>query len=585
MNLQNNKELTGYPSIDKPWLKYYSEEAINAPLPECTIYEYLWENNKNHLDDVALIYFGKKITYRKLFENIDKVAQALIFNSVKSGDIVIVAMPSIPEALYSILAINRIGAIANVIHPLAGANEICNYINETKSNFLLMFDDTYNIVWQHLNKTSVRKAVVVSPANSLSILERNLYTIKAHKNNINKYDIIIKWQDFIKIKNNISLPNFLKHDSPAIISHTGGTTGEPKGVVLTNYNIVAEVWQIGCNLPHQRQESMLVVLPPFVNYSLVNGMLEGLAFGFKTILIPNYNPNLFYKYVKQYRPNNINSIPVYWEVLLNDKKIIKTDLSCLKYIAYGGEAMLPEKEEKVNNILSSCGAKCKLIKGLGSTELTSGATITYSDCNVIGSVGIPLVKGNCKIIEPETTLELTYNQEGEICFTGPTLMVGYYENIKATNDIIKIHEDEKRWLHTGDLGYMDTDGVVYVTGRIKRIIMTKGDDEMVTKMFPSRIEQAILHHPNVSICCVVGVSDPSRINRPYAVIVLKNNLTPNSSITTEILQYCRDRLPQYMIPQSSDIRYLDKMPRTSRGKVDYKALEKLAEEKENEFTK
>lgn len=576
--MQQENKIIGYPSIDKPWLKYYREETINEPLPEYTIYEYLWENNKDHLDDIAILYFKRKITYKELFWNIELCAKALIANDVKPGDIVVVAMPSIPEALYSILALNRIGAVANVIHPLAGANEICNYLNETKSTFLLMFDGTYNIISEHLHKTYVKKAVVVSPVNSLSLLEKGLYAFKSHQSTIAENNVFIKWQDFIKTGRSIKLFNFsVKHNSIAIISHTGGTTGEPKGVMLTNNNIVSEIWQIGCNLPHQRQECMLVVLPPFVNYSLVNGMLESLAFGFKTALIPNYKPDLFYMYVKQYHPNNINSIPAYWEALLNNKGVIKTDLSCLKYIAYGGEAMAPEKEEKINQLLSSYGAKCKLIKGLGSTELTSATTITYNNCNAIGSVGIPLVKCNCKITKPDSTSELTYNQEGEICFTGPTLMVGYYENKNATDEIIKVHADGKRWIHTGDLGYINHDGVIYVTGRIKRIFITKGEDGMATKMFPDRIEQTILHHPKVISCCVVGVPDPSRINRPYAVITLKEDFMPSPDITTEILQYCIENLPQYMVPQVSDIQYLNEMPRTSRGKIDYRALEKLVE--------
>ena len=239
--------------------------------------------------------------------------------------------------------------------------------------------------------------------------------------------------------------------------------------------------------------------------------------------------------------------------------------------------MMPEEtEERLNRLLLSRGAKHSLWKGLGSTEMTSVSTVTYNECNDPRSVGIPLARVNCKIVEPGTAKELSYGQEGEICFSGPTMMIGYYNHPEATDDIIKAHPDGERWLHTGDLGYMNENGILFVTGRIKRILITRDRNGQGTKMFPDRIEKVIYSHPNVQLCCVIGVPDEVRVNYPEAFVVLKDK---TSSAAEEIMELCEMNLPEYMVPVG--IVIIDDMPRTSAGKIDYRALEKQAEEMKN----
>ena len=562
---------TGYPSVDRPWLKYYSEEAINDSLPECTIYEYMVQNNKDYPSDIAIVYLGRKITYKELIENIDKAAAAFLKAGVKEKEIVTVALPCIPEALYSVYALNKIGAVANMIHPLAGKDETLNYYNEVQSRIAVIFDGAFATIADDIGKTGVEKVVVASPADSLPTALKIAYGLKVKKPNLDGQKFI-SWKNFIQGGKGTEV-NLVKKDchDMAIISHTGGTTGEPKGCVFSDYNVNAEIWQIVKSMSNNRQETMMAVLPPFINYSLVNCMLEPLSIGLKTVLIPKYEPSQFAHYVKKYKVNHINSIPPYWEALLNIPSIEKSDFSNLRYLFYGGEAMPLETEEAVNRILKKCGAPLKLQKGLGMTEFTSAATATYKELDDIESVGIPLVKSICKIVDPDDHTEKRYNEEGEICISGPTLMKEYYDNKEETDELIKIHKDGQRWIHTGDLGYINDSGEVYITGRIKRIVMTKGNDGQPTKLFPDRIEKAIDSDPTVELSCVIGVPHKIRINYPKAFVVLKDGIPQSEETKQSILNSCKSALPDYMVPD--EIVFRTDLPRTSRGKVDYRALE------------
>ena len=560
----------GYPSIDKPWLKYYSEEAINASLPECSIYDYLVQNNKDYSSDIAIIYLGRKITYKELFENIDKTAAAFLNAGVKEKEIVTIALPSIPEALYCVYALNKIGAVANMIHPLAGREETLNYFNEVKSKIAVIFDGAYDAIAEDIGNTSVEKVIVASPADSLPVALKVVYGLKVKKPNLDG-KVFQNWKSFILDGKGTAIPDIKKDCyEMAIISHTGGTTGEPKGCMISDYSINAEIWQVGMTMFPSRQECMMAVLPPFVNYSLTNGMFEPLAFGMKLVLIPKYEPLKFAEYVTKYKVNHINIIPAYCEALLQIPNIEKKDLSSLRYVVYGGEGMTNDVETQVNAILAKCGCKYTLKKGLGMTEVTSAASATFDDVNNLDSVGIPLPKVLVKIVDTETEEEVTYRHKGEICFSGPTLMLGYHNNKRATDEIVRTHSDGKRWLHTGDIGYITEDGVIYVTGRKKRIAMTKGRDGQITKLFPDRVERVISSSDLVDLCCAICVSDELRIHYSKAFVILKEGVDKNHA-KDELLDICKEKLPEYMVPE--EIEFVDNLPRTSRGKIDYRALE------------
>jgi long-chain acyl-CoA synthetase len=568
-------KLTGYPSVDKPWLKYYTEEAINAPLPECTIYEYLVENNRAYPKDIAIHYLGRRITYGELFKRIDETAAAFAALGVAPGEIVTVALPSIPEALYCVYALNKIGAVANMIHPLAGTDELIHYLNEVESRIAILFDGTYKLIEKRIGETKLKHAIVVSAGESLLFGLKQFYYANNPKVWLPQDSVFRSWAWFQKGGKGTTVPAYAKNpDTLALISHTGGTTGEPKGVMCSDHNVNALICQIVCNFEHKRQSTCLASLPPFINYSLIESMLAMLAIGFKVVLIPKYESEKLGVYIKRYKPYVNISIPAYWEALLKTENIRSVDMSCLRYAIYGGEAMSVENERAVNELLQSCHARGQLCKGLGSTEMMAAATSTYEGCNTEGCAGVPLVHTNCMLVDPDTLTELSYGQTGEICFSGPTLMMGYYHNPEATDAIVKLHKDGCRWLHTGDLGYMDENGVLFVTGRIKRILMTKGRDGNMTKLFPDRIEKVIGQHPAVAVNCAIGVPDPERVHIPVAYIVPNEDRADCERIEKELRELCKTQLPEYMWPDR--FVFVDELPRTSRGKIDYRALEERA---------
>ena len=564
---------TGFPSVDKPWLKLYSEKTLNAEAPKCSIYEFMEQNNRDYPQDIAINYLGREITYQTLFENIDKTAKAFVAAGVKKGDVVTVALPSIPEALYCVYALNKLGAVANMVHPLAGHPDLIFYLNEVGSEMMVLFDATYQILADFFKETKVKRAVVVSAGDSMPFVIKKLYSLKNKKLTLPNDGFAVHWQSFIQAGANASLPVVKKDpDTTAVISHTGGTTGSPKGCMCSDNNYNSMIVQIGNVLNVQRKESQLAVLPPFINYSLCSAMLEPIALGTTCILLPKYEPEKFYEYAKKYKPKYITSIPPYWEALLGIEVPKGLDLSFLRMPVYGGEAMAPQNEAAVNDILRSLGVRNPMSKGLGMTELISAATLTSFDGTMTDSVGAPLPKVNCMIADPDTSKELPYNTEGEICFSGPTVMIGYYENQEATDDLIQTDENGVRWLHTGDLGTLDERGVLRITGRIKRILMTKGKDGNVTKLFPVRIENVVNEHPSVRVSCVIGIPDEERVNYPRAIVELNDGVTPSDTLANDIKRFCAEHLPDYSLPD--EVVFSEALPRTARGKIDYRALEK-----------
>lgn len=380
----------------------------------------------------------------------------------------------------------------------------------------------------------------------------------------------------LKVDDVIEYKSKYTPDNLAVMTHTSGTTGVPKGAKLTNDNFNSMVHQYRVKAANfMPGDTMVTVLPPLASFMLCNCMNMPLCLGVTVDLVVKYEKENIGKYLARNYKGRVHmmGIPSYFEAMLTDKKMQKADLSKLGYIVVGGGSLEEEKECLINEFLKEHNAKVKITKGYGETEITSSATYTFEDSNKVGSVGIPLLKTSVKIIDIDNNeKELRYNEEGEICFQTPTMFNGYYNNDEETKNVVFTDNNGNRWIKSGDLGYVDRDGILYVTGRIKRLFIVEGRDKSLTKAFPSRIEKTIIESKYVDKCVVVGMPHKTMINAVKAYIVLKENVVFNEEVLNDIEKYCVRDLRETLLPHEYDI--VEKLPLNAIGKIDLKALEK-----------
>ena len=571
MNIEN--KTSSYPSIDKPWLKWYDEAIVSSDLPQRTLYSYLYENNKDYKERVALNYFGRKIKYGELFENIEKTARSLKANGIGENSIVTISMPTLPETVYLLYAISKIGATANMVDPRTSSEGILDYINEVNSEFLIVLDVAYPKIQGILSKTNVKKTLVISPADSLPPIIKTLYKVK-NKTNITYSSNCITWKSFIEEGKNYSKSTDCSYEQnkPVVIVHTGGTTGRPKGVLLSTYNLNAAAFQCQyCGLDFKRDHKWLNIMPPFIAYGVGNGLHLPLIIGMEVVLIPQFDPNKFDELLIKHRPNHMVGVPSHYGNIINSNKMQKHDLSHIITAIVGGDTMDSELEKQTNIFFKEHNCPNQIIKGYGMTEVCAAVSVcTSNECNKIGSVGIPLTHTIISIFNPENGEELAYNTQGEVCMTGPNTMIEYYNNKEETDAVIKKHDDDKLWVHSGDIGYMTEDGFLFIVDRMKRMIVRHDG----FKVFPSMIEKVVSTHYSVKTCCTVGTRDTehSQGKLPVVHIVLKDEFKgAEYNIEKELIKLCISELPEYAQP----IRYVfcESLPLTPIGKIDYRTLE------------
>ena len=575
--LTEEKVLTGYPSIDKPWLKYYSEEAINAKLPECTIYEYLWENNKAHLNDVALIYFGKKITYKTLFENIEKTTSAFVSLGIEKGDIVTIQSLSLPQVIYMIYALSKLGAIANLIYATNTPKEVIENLTETKSKLYVCMDSIFEKFTTKIETEYLEKVILISVVDEMPLVIKTLYRVKSRSAKRKVVQFTIDYKAFLNFSENEKVNIEGKSDDAVIMVYTGGTTGKSKGVLLSNLNMnVAALQYFYCGF--ERGNVFLSVLPPFIAFGVTVSMHMPLGFGLKTALGVSANPSEIAEFVQQYKPQYVICGTMQAEKMMNVLSNKDVDLSHLICFSVGGDILTPALEEKLNDFFGAHNSAINVAQGYAMSE-TAAATAcsTYTPTNRIfkkKTVGIPLVYTIVKIVDTETNKELPYGEQGEICINTPCTMIGYYKNEEETNNILKTHEDGKQWIHTGDIGCVDEEGFIKIVGRIKRIILTF-ESEVCHKVFPKLLEDSFLGVNGVKNITIVAKAINKTLNELVAFVVL-NEDTDNDVMRAILQEFANKNFEPYERP--SKYVFVERLPYTVIGKIDYRALEKEAEE-------
>ena len=569
--------MTGYASIDKPWLKYYPEGAENRPLPQKTLYQVIYEQNKDHQGDYAFNYFGRRITYGKLLCEIDRCARALVRLGVKPDDIVTIMGLSAPETFYVAYACNKIGAIINLISVLAGEQELVHYLNEAKSSVFIALDLFNDKIIKAIPQTDVKTVVNMSLSESMPLHVKAAFKLKTK---VQKCDEFLSWKDFLSLAEGqppVKVFRFVPNRF-SYLAHTGGTTGEPKGVMLTDEAINGIAEEYGSIFPHERSETYLNAIVPFVIYGFLINSHVPLSLGFETVIVPKVDEKALPEIIIKNKINYISVVPPYLEYVSQTVNKLNKKLDFLKVIAAGGDGMTEELETSLNQTLEEHGASIKVMNGYGLTEICATACGNFSGHYFKNSIGFPLCRNVFSVFEPDSQTELKYNEIGEICINTPYLMLGYLNNPEATNEVVKIHADGKKWFHTGDLGYITEEGAVYITGRIKRIILTEKDG-MVSKIFPDRVEKLLNCKHEVEVSCVVQQPGDSAEVRLTAHVVLKEQYRSDiRRIEQELRELCAAELPAYSLPDKYVFR--DVMPLTAAGKIDFRALEALAE-KEN----
>ena len=561
-----------YASVAKPWLKYYDASFIGQPLPDCTTFEYLYQQNKQHLNEPALEYFGRKITYADLFVNIKKTAAAFRAIGLKKDDIATVVSIMTPEIIYAFYAADLIGATLNLVDPRYSVEGIHDYIAEVDSHLLICLNVTYDRCVQAAKRTHVERILVVSPADSLSLPMAMGYKLKNPDKNHYSSNVI-HWKDFIAggQGQSTAADPVDPMDHACVVVHTGGTTGSPKGVMLTdrNFNTIAKQFKTYEFLCH-RGQTLMNIMPPFIAYGFACGIHLPLTLGIKVVIIPNADASKLGSLVLKYKPQHMFGVPTHYQQLATDPRLKNKDLSFIRMYAAGGDAISVGAEENVNEFLAAHNVEFPMAKGYGMTEVSSAATAAAASITKPGSAGIPLVDTIVSVFEPGTAKELPIGEQGEICICSESIMKGYYHKPEETAAVKQVHPDGRTWVHTGDVGYIDEDGFVFVGSRIKRLIIRPDG----FKVFPSMIENAISHHPAVRQCSVVGcvAKDHPQGRLPFVFVVLDPVAADKKrQILRELRQLCVEELPEYVQPVA--YKFISEMPLTPVGKVDYRKLE------------
>ena len=560
-----------YASQAKPWLKYYDQKFIDQTLPALSAFEYVCQRSKNHLNDTALEYYGRKFTYADLIVNVKKTAAALRGAGVKKGDIITVVSIMTPEIIALFYAADMMGATLNLVDPRYSVEGIREYIEEVDSHLLVCLNVVYERCRQAAKRTNVEKVIVLSPADSLPPVMAVGYKLTTPDKN--KYaSNVIRWKQFIKGgEGQSTAAEPYDPDHACVVVHTGGTTGSPKGVMLTDdcFNGIALQFQAYPKLFHRGQK-LMNVMPPFIAYGFACGIHLPLVLGFTVIIIPNLDPAKLGSLVLKHKPEHMFGVPTHYQQLAADPKLRDKDLSFIINYAAGGDSLSRGAEQTVNDFLAAHGARYPIAKGYGMTEVSSAATVAAGLDNKPGSVGIPMVNTVVAAFEPGTDQELPIGQRGELCISGPCLMKGYYNKPEETAILLRRHPDGRVWAHTGDMGYLDEDGFVYLDSRIKRMIIRHDG----FKVFPSMIENVVSRHPAVHQCWVVGCADKDHTQGrlPFVYIVLKADTTAKKKqVIRELERMCAEELPEYVQPVA--YKFISSMPMTPVGKVDYRQLE------------
>ena len=527
---------------------------------------------------VAFDFMGKHTTYKQMMANIIECAKSLKALGVREGDRVTIALPNCPQGIYMFYAVNLIGAVSNMVHPLSAEKEIEFYLNASKSVTAITLDQFYNKFERIRQNTKVVNIIIASVKDELTRPIKAGYMLTEGRK-IERIPFnapVIRWKKFLKLGKKIfyDYEAERKAEDPATILYSGGTTGTTKGIVLTNRNFNALARQIVSTNPmFTPGDKMLAAMPIFHGFGLGVCIHSMLANGGRCILVPRFTAKSYGKLILKYKVNFMAGVPTLYEALLRLPEMEGKDLSFVKGIYSGGDNLSIELKKKLDTFLKEHGSPVQVREGYGATETVCACCLTPPTLHREGSIGVPFPDTYFRIVRPGTDIDMDFDEEGEIIISGPTVMKEYMDNPEETAQTIKVGHNGMKWVYTGDLGCMDKDGFVYFKGRAKRMIITSGYN-----VYPAQIENILDGLDEVQMSCVIGVPDTYRMHIVKAFIVLKEGVEKSEETKKKILDQCRRHIAKYAMPRAVEFR--DELPKTLVGKVAYRRLEEEEAEKQ-----
>ena len=554
-----------------PWKDQLGDIPFTLDYFRGSMFEAVENIAKKYPNYVAFDFMGRSTTYSQLIQQVNTVAKALRTIGVREGDRVTIAMPNCPQAIYMFYAVNLVGAVANMIHPLSAETEIEFYLNESKSVTAITLDQFYGKFERIRKNTGVVNIIIASIKDALSQPIKAGYMLTEGRKieKIPKDAPVIRWNEFLGMARHCfyNYKASRNPDDTAVILYSGGTTGHTKGIELTNLNFNALGQQVIATNPMFRPgDKMLAAMPLFHGFGLGVCIHTMLSQGGRCILIPRFTAASYAKQIVKYQCNFIAGVPTLFEALLRIKTMEKADLSCLKGVFSGGDSLSVELKKKFDKFLYDHKAVIQVREGYGMTETVTACCLTPPNKFKEGSIGIPFPDTYIKIVEPGTDRELPYGEEGEILLAGPTVMKCYMNNPEETAQTLRKHDDGLTWVYSGDLGVQDSEGFIFFKGRAKRMIISSGYN-----VYPAQIENILDAYEKIQMSCVIGVPDPYRMQKVKAFVTLKPGVLASEEVKQEILNYCRKNIAKYAMPY--DIEFREEMPKTLVGKVNFKLLE------------
>ena len=557
-------------NVATPWMESYGGVAPNLDYSEKTISEAVLETAAKEKEFPALTFMGKATSYTRLAEETDRTARSFYALGIRPGTRVLVCLPNVPQAIFCLYGLNRIGAVPTMVHPLSAVSELAFYMNEASCEVAVTLDQFYGKFLEVKKIRPISKLIVCRVSDELPFplsLGQKLMTERKFPKLQGADDI--PWKAFMAMGETVKEDYVARKDyrTEAVVLFSGGTTGTTKGILLSDLNFNALAWQTA-NMAHEEvhHSRMLAAMPVFHGFGLGVCIHTLMFIGGTSILVPRFNVKSYARLIRKTQPNFIAGVPTLFEAITRNRYLDGADLSFLRGVFSGGDSLTIELKKKFDKFLADHHARVRVREGYGTTECVTACCLTPYNKEKEGSIGIPFPDTYFKICKPGTCDEVPYGEEGEICLTGPSMMIGYIGHEEENADTLRKHADGHVWLHTGDLGLMDEEGFIYFRQRIKRMIVTSGYN-----VYPSQIENILEGHPAVQRSCVIGVSDPLKMQVVKAFIVLKDGYEPGDAMKEELLAHCRKHIARYALPK--EIEFRDSLPTTLVGKVAYTQLQ------------